>query len=234
MGRHNEHGRMENIEFAMKTTEKGYRTEIKFPWATLGKKPSAGSSIGLDVHVNDDDNGGERDTKMSWCDKQDTAWSNPQAFGNGELAGLVGWWKFNETEGSEAKDSSGNNHNGTLVGNAKWAQGKIGGAIDLDGKGSFIRIADKSAFNIAGQITIACWANIRSVPSEYMAIVTKGDGSWRLSTAQQQRKFHCSVNNYNSIVLNGSTEVPANEWHPVAVAYDNKEMLIYIDAMLRP
>lgn len=232
MGRHNEHGRMENIEFAIKTTEKGYCTEIKFPWVTLGKKPSAGSSIGLDVHVNDDDNGGERDTKITWCDKQDTAWSNPQAFGNAELAGLVGWWKFDETEGGEVKDNSGNNHNGTLIGDAKWAQGKIGGAIDLDGKGSFIRIADKSAFDIAGQITIACWANIRSVPVEYMAIVTKGDNSWRLSTARQQRKFHGSVNNYNSIVLDGATEVPANEWHHVAMVYNTEEVRIYVDGWL--
>ncbi|MBN1392435.1 MAG: hypothetical protein JW947_06480, partial [Sedimentisphaerales bacterium] len=232
MGTHQQHGRMENIEFAMTTTEKGYRTEIKFPWATIGGKPSAGASIGLDVHVNDDDDGGERDTKIMWCDKQDNAWSNPQAFGNAELAGLVGWWKFDETEGTTARDSSGNNHNGTLIGNAKWTPGKIGGAVDLDGKGSFVQIADKSAFDIAGQVTIACWVNIRSVPTEYAAIVTKGDGSWRLSTAQQQRKFHCSVNNYNNIVLDGSTEVAANEWHYVATVYDGSEVRIYVDGKL--
>ncbi len=232
MGVHKQHGRMENVEFAIKTTEKGYCTEIKFPWATLGKKPSAGSSIGLDVHVNDDDDGGERDTKITWCDKRDVDWNNPQAFGNGELAGLVGWWKLDETEGTATADNSGNNHNGTLIGGAKWAPGKIGGAIDLDGKSGFVRIADKSAFNIAGQVTIASWVNIRSVPSEYMAIVTKGDSSWRLSTAQQQRKFHCSVNNYNNIVLDGSTEVPANEWHHVAMVYNNEEVRLYVDGRL--
>ena len=89
---------------------------------------------------------------------------NPQAFGNGELAGLIGWWKLDETEGATAKDSSGGNHNGTLIGDAKWAQGKIGGAVELDGKSGFVQIADKSAFDIAGQITVACWVNIRSVP----------------------------------------------------------------------
>ncbi len=90
MGIHNGHGRMENIEFAMVATERGYCTEIKFPWATLGKKPSVGSSIGLDVNINDDDDGGERDTKITWCGKRDVDWNNPHAFGNGELAGLVG------------------------------------------------------------------------------------------------------------------------------------------------
>jgi hypothetical protein len=232
MGRHNEHGRMENIEFAMVTTEKGYRTEIKFPWATLGRKPSVGASIGLDVHVNDDDDGGERDTKITWCDKQDTAWSNPQAFGNAELAGLIGWWKFDETEGTTAKDSSDGNHNGTLNGDVKWTQGKISGAVELDGKSGFIQIADKSAFDIGGQITIASWVNIRSVPAEYTAIVTKGDSSWRLSTAQRERKFHCSVNNYNSIILDGSTEVAPNQWHHVAAVYDGQQMCIYVDGKL--
>ncbi len=232
MGVHNQHGRMENIEFVIVTTEKGYRTEIKFPWATLGKKPSAGASIGLDIHVSDDDDGGERDTKITWFGKQDTAWNNPQAFGNAELAGLLGWWKFDETEGRTAADSSGNNHNGTLVGNAKWTQGKIGGAVDLDGKSAFVQIADKSAFNIAGQITIACWANLRSVPTEYSALVTKGDNSWRLSTIPGQRKFHASVNDWQRLMVDGSTEVTANEWHHVAMVYNNEEVRIYVDGRL--
>jgi hypothetical protein len=65
-----------------------------------------------------------------------------------------------------------------------------------------------------------------------MAIVTKGDDSWRLSTAQQQRKFHCSVNNYNNIVLDGSTEVAASEWHYVAMVYNGDEIRIYVDGKL--
>ncbi len=105
MGTHKGHGRMENVEFAMVTTESGYRTEIKFPWATLGKKPSAGSSIGLDVHVNDDDDGGERDSKITWYVDYDTMWNYPQDFGNAELVGP-----------NTAADSSDGNHNGTLVG----------------------------------------------------------------------------------------------------------------------
>lgn len=225
------HNSAEGVQYVLVTTDKGYRVEIKFPWSTLGTKPSAGAKIGLDVQVNDNDSG-KRDHKIAWFAKQDNAWQNPQAFGNAELAGLVGWWKFDETEGTTAKDSSGGNHNGTLNGDAKWAQGKIGGAVELDGKSAFVQIADKSAFDIGGQVTIACWVNIRSVPAEYAAIVTKGDGSWRLSTAQRERKFHCSVNNYNSIILDGSTMVGANEWHHVAMVYNGDEIRIYVDGKL--
>jgi hypothetical protein len=225
------HNSTEGVQYVLVTTDKGYRVEIKFPWSTLGTKPSAGAKIGLDVQVNDNDSG-KRDTKIAWYGKQDNAWQNPQAFGNAELAGIIGWWKFDETEGTTAKDSSGGNHNGTLNGDAKWTQGKIGGAVELDGKSGFVQIADKSAFDIGGQITIASWVKIRSVPAEYTAIVTKGDSSWRLSTAQRERKFHCSVNNYNSIILDGSTTVDANEWYHVAMVYNGDEIRIYVDGKL--
>jgi hypothetical protein len=226
---HNQHGRLENVEFAMVTTDKGYRTEIKFPWTTLGKKPATGATIGFDVQVNDSDGGGKRDHKIAWFAKADNAWENPQRFGNAELAGLIGWWKFDETEGTVAKDSSGGNHNGTLAGNAKWAKGKIGGAIDLDGKSGFVKINDKAAFDIGGQITVGCWVNFRTVAGDYAAIVTKGDTSWRLSMLTGQPKFHTSVNDWNRIVLDGSTTVNANEWHYVTTVYNGKELCFYVD-----
>jgi hypothetical protein len=229
MGVHNQHGRTENVEFAMVTTDKGYRTEIKFPWKTLGVKLGPGSSIGLDIQVNDDDDGGQRDTKLAWHDSHDVAWDNPQAFGNAELAGLIGWWKFDESKGNIAKDSSTGKHDGTLVADAKWAKGKIGGAIDLDGNGAFVRIPDEHAFDMTGEITIACWVNFRSVPYDYTAIVTKGDNSWRLSTSERQRKFHASVTDWNQLMVDGNTEVPANQWHHVTAAYDGKQLCIYVD-----
>jgi hypothetical protein len=225
------HQRTEGVQFAMVTTDTGYRVEIKFPWSTLGTKPRTGAKIGLDVHVNDNDTGGKRDTKLTWHATQDNAWQNPQAFGNAELGGLVGWWKFDESQGTTAADSSGNGNNGTLIGNPKWQPqgGKIGGAIDLDGKNSFVRIDDKSAFDISGQITVACWVNLRSISNDYGAIVTKGDNSWRLSMLERQQKFHASVNDWNRIILDGSTTVNTSEWHHVTMVYNGNELCLYLD-----
>jgi hypothetical protein len=227
-----QHGRKEGVEFAMVTTREGYITEIRFPWSTLGAKPFAGATIGLDVHVNDDDDGGQRDGKIGWNDKNDRAWSEPRVFGNAVLAGMVGWWKFDETRGEIAKDSSSGNHEGKLQGDAKWTKGKIDGAIELDGSGDYVQIAEESAFDITGQITIACWVNIHSMANEWMAIVTKGDNSWRLSTVQNQRKFHASVNDWQTFRISGNTGVSANKWHHVATVYDGKKMCIYVDGEL--
>jgi hypothetical protein len=226
------HNRTEGVQYSLVTTDKGYCVEAKFPWSTLGVKPSAGAKIGLDVHVNDSDGGGKRKTKITWHDRQDNAWQSPAAFGNAELAGLVGWWKFDETQGTTAKDSSGGNHQGTLVGNAKWGQGRTGGAVDLDGHNSFVRIADKSAFDMGDEVTISARVNIRSVPVEWAAIVTKGDNSWRLSTARQERKFHFSVNDWSRVSMDGATTVNANDWHQVTAVYNGNAMNLYVDGKL--
>lgn len=72
---------VEGIAFAMRQTTNGYRLEASFPWKSFAVKPSAGASVGFDVHVNDDDDGGARDSQIAWNDKNDAAWETPQAFG---------------------------------------------------------------------------------------------------------------------------------------------------------
>jgi hypothetical protein len=223
---------IDGVEYAMVRTEKGYRLEASFPWEAFAVKPSAGATVGLDVHVNDDDDGGPRDHKITWHDTSDQAYRSPRVFGNGVLAGLVGWWKFDEGEGTIAKDSSGFGHDGKLNGNARWTTGKAGGAVQLDGKGSFVSIADRSAFNMGGKVTVAGWVNVHAVPSEWMAIVTKGDNAWRLSMYEKERRFHFSVNDWNRLELNGSIAVEADTWHHVAGVYDGQEVRLYIDGKL--
>jgi hypothetical protein len=227
------HHQTNGVQYAMVTTDKGYRLEIAFPWSTLGTKPSAGARIGLDVQVNDNQGHGRRDAKISWHDEEDQAWQSPRNFGNAELAGLVGWWKFDETQGTNARDSSGGNHDGTLIGHAHWGQGRIGGAVALDGAGSYVKVADKSAFDFAGELTVASWVNIHSVSSEWMAIVTKGDSAWRFSMSHQDPKIHFSVNHYYTTDgVNGSTDLTLNQWHHVAAVYDGKTLRLYVDGKL--
>lgn len=226
------HGRTDGVQYAMVKTDKGYRLEIKFPWSTLGTKPSVGAKLGLDVQVNDNDADGKRKSKLAWHARQDNAWENPQAFGNAELAGLVGWWKLDETGGTVAVDSSGNGHNGTLRGNPVWRPqaGRIGGAIELGGHGDFVKIDNESAFDFTGQITIAAWVNIMSVPQEWTGIVTKGDNAWRMSTDFARNAFHFGLAQED--YLNGRTDVSPGAWHQVVCTYDGQKMCTYVDGRL--
>jgi len=234
------HGSVANVEFAMVTTGSGYRAEIKFPWTTLGVKPSAGAKIGLDVHVNDDDDGGDRDSKLAWRGKEDNAWQTPKAFGTAELAGLIAWWTFDESTGSVAADSSGNGNEGTLQGNPVWqpSGGKSKGALLFDGDGDYVKAANESRFDIAGEITIAAWIKVNRFDKDWQAIVTKGDSAWRLQRNQGQNslEFACtglkvpSNSPYGN--LYGQKGVNDGQWHHVVGVYDGDKMYLYIDAAL--
>ena len=74
-------------DFAWAETDEGYRLEAALPWSALAPNQTieAGQVIGFDCHVNDDDDGGERDGKLNWFNEQDDSWENPGAFANVEL-----------------------------------------------------------------------------------------------------------------------------------------------------
>jgi len=55
------------VEYAVVTTDSGYLFEIKLPWSTMiGRSAEAGELIGIDVMIGDDDDGGDRDSQVSW------------------------------------------------------------------------------------------------------------------------------------------------------------------------
>ena len=145
---------------------------------------------------------------------------------------LVGWWKFDEAEGATAADSSGNGNNGTLQGSPVWRpqDGKLGGALEFNGRSDYVKIDNESGFDIVGQITISAWVNIRSVPQEWTGIVTKGDSAWRVSTDFANNVFHFGLTRQDK--LNGRTTVSSNQWHHVLCVYDGQTMSIYIDGKL--
>jgi xyloglucan-specific exo-beta-1,4-glucanase len=62
-----------------------YRIETKIPWSTLGVTAAANNLVGIDVHVNDDDDSAAREGKVIWQDGTDQAWQNPSLFGTGKL-----------------------------------------------------------------------------------------------------------------------------------------------------
>ncbi len=62
-------------------SDNGYILEMTIPWNALRVQPRPGMRLGLDVHVNDDDNGGGRDGKLTWKARQDESWRDPSLFG---------------------------------------------------------------------------------------------------------------------------------------------------------
>ena len=70
-----------NVEYSITDVSSGYVVEAKFPWSTLGVTPAESDLLGIEIMLNDDDDGGEREGKKAWYGTDDVAWSDPSTFG---------------------------------------------------------------------------------------------------------------------------------------------------------
>jgi aryl-phospho-beta-D-glucosidase BglC (GH1 family) len=73
------------VKGAQKNLDKGYIMEIAIPWKAIGGTPKEGQYIGIDVHVNDNDNL-RRDCKITWKAKRDISHQTPSVFGTMKLS----------------------------------------------------------------------------------------------------------------------------------------------------
>jgi len=69
------------VEYAVVTTADGYLLEVKLPWMSImGKAATPGQEIGFDVWINDDDDGGDRDSQISWYSTDGNGWQDPSVW----------------------------------------------------------------------------------------------------------------------------------------------------------
>jgi len=73
--------RTTGISYQIYATATGYNLEAAIPWATIGVTPAVGKPIGLDVQLDNDDNGGDRDGQVASFATNTTAFQNPSVFG---------------------------------------------------------------------------------------------------------------------------------------------------------
>jgi len=149
---------------------------------------------------------------------------------------LVGYWKFDETSGNIAFDSSGNGNDGTLNGDPQWAAGQLGGALELDGEGDYVDIGNDPIFNITDQITVACWIKVSQFTDSWQAIFTMGDDSWRLQrqTTTDNLCWACSgvTGTPGDWWLHGDVNINDGEWHHTVGVYDGSKYYLYVDGDL--
>jgi hypothetical protein len=81
---------LNGIDWAWSDTQNGYILEVEMPWLTAFKwlerygvtHPEFGQKLGFEVHVNDDDDGGDRDSNIGWFYPLDQAWTDPSTLGD--------------------------------------------------------------------------------------------------------------------------------------------------------
>jgi hypothetical protein len=149
--------------------------------------------------------------------------------------GLAGWWKLDETEGTNVADSSGSHHDGLTQGDPQWQpnEGRIGGALALDGKDDFIQITDKTAFNVTDEITVAAWIKVRAFDRGWQTIVAKGDYAWRLARDRQRDALQFAAGKFEeNRTVRGNIAVNDGKWHHVVGVGTPERISLYVDGVL--
>ena len=158
---------------------------------------------------------------------------------NSEMDGLIGWWKFDETNGTIAYDSSGNGNNGNLTGGPTWATGKIGGALSFDGIDEYVDLGSSAILNPSEAIAITCWflPNEISKYAHGIPIVTRYIAGTDFSRKSYVLKYS-SLGKPEYYLYNGSSTVAftpsslvltKNQFYFIAVTYSNTGGDMYIN-----
>ena len=141
---------------------------------------------------------------------------------------LVAHWKFDETSGVTASDSSGNNYHATIFnagdGASSWASGKVGRAVQLDGVDDYLAIQNLF-YNQAGQIpqvTVSAWVKTNK-SSEGIVMSFDRSEYWRLSVGGPNNNGKIMFSTFSSSLtdLYGQTVVSDGTWHMITASYSN-------------
>jgi hypothetical protein len=131
--------------------------------------------------------------------------------------GLVAHYAFE----NDTMDSSGNGLNGTIIGDANFAEGVKGMALDLNG-GGHVDCGGIAEFSFTDAMTLSTWVNIRSVTTAWMTIAAKGENAWRLAVSNETTRleyaFSGGTRGWQAATT--ATELAFDEWYHVAATYD--------------
>jgi len=136
-----------------------------------------------------------------------------------------------------ALDSAGGNH-GTLMADATWTEGMIGGAVYLDGDGDYVDCGNDASFNIVASVTLAAWVqpDPDSAGTAWSGIIMRGGPNidtfafyYRFSSQQLGFKTTGTDPGPSWMALS-ATGLFDGEWHHAAAVYDGSAKIVYLDA----
>jgi hypothetical protein len=214
-----------------------YSTNNGGTWAQVDP-PNTGNSGSYDWSV--------PEVSSNQCLVRISDTSDPSVFDTSEAVfsiiprALVSHWKLDETSGSTASDSAGDNH-GTLKPSSPplWqpAGGRLDGALEFDGLDDYVLISNEENFDITHTITLAAWIKVKAFDNAWQAIVTKGDNAWRLQRDASNNgiEFACTGINVPGTTwgnILGSVDVNDGQWHHIAGVYDGTKIYLYVDGVV--
>ena len=99
-----------------------------------------------------------------------------QSYAKFDLKSAVAIWLFDEGEGDEVKDFTGNGNDGKLMNGPKWVDGKFGKALNFDGQDDYVEI--NNPVNLVDpDFAIGLWVKPGNTQKMYADILSNHGGA---------------------------------------------------------
>ncbi|MBT9148489.1 MAG: hypothetical protein DDT32_02263 [Syntrophomonadaceae bacterium] len=160
---------------------------------------------------------------------------------------VVGFWKFDEGDGTRAHDSTRNKNHGEIEGDTTWIIDPERGSVLLfDGDEDYVAIDTEPPFNLTHEITLDHWfRTTHSQNGEFMVVNGEpwngepGPGFFygtRLTNASRTLSFYVRLRNAGVRLV--SYTIPGQgfrdgNWHRVTATFDGRYLRLYHNRVLR-
>lgn len=144
--------------------------------------------------------------------------------------GLVGYWKFDKTSGTFAKDSSGNKNHATLH-RAKRVTDKTGQTIKFNGRNSYVLISEPGKFNT---FSISFWMKTHSTTGIlFNRARVDTVNYWWIRMKAGVLEFGIGLDNVDYKII-ATKKINDGTWHHIICTRDNATgtLSIYLDGQL--
>lgn len=150
--------------------------------------------------------------------------------------GLVGWWKFLETAGNAASDSSGNGNTGTTVGSPIWQNP----GLFLNGSSQYVAVSRTSGLPLYGteashSVTVSLWVYLKGANSGqvlYSEGSSGGTGRFLLDYNNSANPGKMTIwlpSTCSPARLMGNTTLSLNAWYHLVWTDNNGAAQLYIN-----
>jgi len=140
----------------------------------------------------------------------------------------IGWWTMDEQTGTVIPDASGHGNAGSIEGNVVWSDGKIDGAIQLDGEqDSIIRVENSESLRgTANGMTAMAWAY--RTGTRNAAVITHGYPDLFLGFHGPQFKWQIrdAPDQYTEC---NDGDAAQEQWLHLAGTYDGSVLRLFVN-----
>ncbi len=144
------------------------------------------------------------------------------------IDGPVGYWKFDDVNGTSAADSSGNSNTATLVNGPAWTTGRIDGALSFDGVDDAVEIPTANWDVNNG--TVSLWAYAESFSASHYLFGHTTQPVWanRIQIYTDDTYLGLGLGDSHSRHIN-IQDLDAHTWYHITLTWDGTNYAVYVN-----